>query len=336
MMFRYAAAMIASLAATQALAADFVLMKNGDRVTGEVKQVWNGEVYIEPEYGDEYAIDLDYVAHVHTEEPFEVDIRIGRRIETVSGRLGLSEKGTAAVIGESGEPLYPLAMVDNMQEIEEYFDWSFRTDLAVNISEGNTETSSSRLSVYGAVKLGDHHHEVTLTRDEQRASDDLTKDQSEVMYQDTWTFSDKWFVRGTLSWVSDPIRDLEYRNRLFVGPGYHIFDDSKRRLNFSFGPEYVNEEIAGEKDRSAAFKVMLDYEQKFLSDDLVVFQSSNFTRIFEGRPNKLFQLGAGIRYDVTDDIYLSLQTTYNYESNPAADRKQEDFTYLMGVGMELD
>jgi putative salt-induced outer membrane protein YdiY len=335
--FRQAKVAALALVATQIVHADdMVVMKNGDRITGDVKQVWNGEVFIEPEYGDEYAIDLDYVAYVQTEEPFEVEVRIGRRIEMVIGRLGQSETGEASVLGEDGSVLYPLSMVDNVEEIEDYFDWEVRTDASVNVSEGNTEASSSYLTFYAQLKVGDHRHEFTVSRDEQRTNNELTKDQTQAIYQDTWTFTPKWFVRGTVSWTRDPIRDLDMRSRLFVGPGYHIFEDSKRRMNVSIGPEYVSEKIGDESEQSAAIKATYDYEQKFLQDDLVVFANFDYTRIYDGRQNKLLETRLGIRYDVTDDIYLTMQGTYDYESNPASDQKNEDITYLMGVGVTVD
>jgi len=317
-------------------AVEFVLLKNGDRVTGDVKRIWNGDVFVEPAYGDEYAIDLDYVEYVQTDENMEVDVRIGRRIEKVIGRLGITESGDSGVIADTGELLYPLVLVDNMQEIEDFFDWEVRSDLSVNVSEGNTETSSSRLGIYGSVTLGNHHYELNASRDEQRTDNELTKDQTQISLQDTWTFTDKFFVRGSLSWNSDPIRQLERRTRIFVGPGYHFFDDSKRTLNTSIGPEWVDENIGGEIDSSAAIKVTLDYEQHFREDDLVAFSNTSYTRIFEGRRNRLYSLTAGFRYDITDDIYANLQGTYDYESNPAVDQGNEDITYLIGIGIELD
>jgi len=326
----------ACLLGLPAFAQDFVLMKNGDRITGDVKQIWNGEVFIEPEYGDPYAIDIDYVSYIQTAEPFEVDVRIGRRIETVTARLGQSDSGDAAVLDEAGRVLYPLAMVDNIEEIEDYYDWSIRGDLSINVSQGNTETASTYLSTYADFKRGEHYHELTLVRDEQSTSGDLTKDQSQITYQNTWTFTDDWFVRGTASWTSDPIRDLDSRVRIFLGPGYHIFDDSKRTLNVSLGPEFVTERIGEDKDESVAIKITTDYEQKFLRDDLDVYQSNDYTRIYRGRQNNLFETEIGFRYDITDDIYLSVSGTYDYESNPAEDQKKEDISYLIGLGVKID
>lgn len=333
MRFRFLACF---LIASTANAEEFVLMKNGDRVTGDVKQIWNGEVFIEPEYGDEYAIDLDYVDYVQTDEELEVEIRQGRQIENVVGRLGKAESGEAAVIDDTGQMIYPLSQVDNVQEVDDYFDWELRSDLSINVSEGNTDTSSSRLGAYLDVTLGDHHHQLSITRDEQRTDDELTKDQTQATYRDSWTFSDDWFLRGALDWMRDPIRQLDYRTRAFAGIGYHFYDDSKRRLNVSVGPAWIAEKIGGDTERSRAAGITLDYEQKFLGDDLVVFQRAGYTNVYDGRENELFDFAAGFRYDITDDIYASLQGTYEYESNPAAGQEQTDFTYLMGLGIELD
>ncbi len=321
--------------ASSALAEDFVLMKNGDRITGEVKKIWDEEVYINPPYGDEYAIELEYVAHVHTDEKFEVSMRHGRRTESVIGWLDLNEDGQAAVITDSGRTV-PLAQVDNMLEIEEFFDWKILSDISANVAKGNTNTSSTRVYTLGELKLGEHRHRLELTRDEQRTDGEFTKDQSDVFYQDTWTFTDEWFVRGSINWTRDPIRDLDSRTRVFLGPGYHFWDDSKRTLNLSIGPTYFSEKIGLEQDDSLAVQSTLRYDQKFLRDDLFIFWQSDVTEIVKGRDNRIVESTLGLRYDITGDIYLTMQVDYNRESNPATDRQKEDVTFLFGAGIKLD
>lgn len=315
---------------------DFVLLKNGDRITGEIKKIWNGEVFIEPEYGDEYAIELEYVAYVHTVEDFEVEFREGRKTRTVIGYLDLDEEQQPAVIVDDGKEIYPLAKVDNMVEIEEFFDWEVRSDLSVNVSTGNSDTSNTRFYAFGELKLGNHRHQGEFTRDAQLTDGEPTKEQTDVTYQDTWTFDDDWFVRGWVSWTRDPIKDLASRTRYFAGPGYHFWDDSKRTLNLSVGPIYSVEDIGEESDKSSGVMTMFRYEQKFFRDDLVLFQNTDLQRITNGRENKLLQTSTGARFDFTDDFYITLQVDYDHESNPAEGREKEDMTYLVGFGLEID
>lgn len=315
---------------------DFVIMKNGDRITGEVKKIWNEEVFIEPEYGDTYAIELEYVAYVHTEEAFEVEFVRGRRTETVLGRLGLGDDGEPVVIGDNGGMTYPLREVDNMLEVEDFFDWEVRSDISVNVASGNTDTKSGRFYAMGRIKLGEHNHRLELTRDGSSTDGDLTKDQTDVHYEDLWTFRDDWFMRGSLSWTRDPIRDLDSRSQFYLGPGYHFWDDSKRTLNISLGPNLLVEDIGGQKDESVSIQTVFRYEQHFLNDDLVLFQQTDLQRVVSGRENKILNTSTGLRWELPRDIYMNLQVDFDYESNPADGRQKEDVTYLVGIGIELD
>jgi putative salt-induced outer membrane protein YdiY len=315
--------------------ADVVYMKNGDRLTGDVEKIWNEEIFIEPEYGDTYAIELEYVSHVQTDEEFEVELREGRLISVI-GRLGLDDKGRPAVIVDDGQTTYPLSKIDNMEKIEEFFDWGVRSDIAVNVASGNSNTKSGRFYAMGRIKLGEHRHLLELTSDGQRAEGVLTKDQKDVYYEDLWTFHDDWFVRGSLSWTRDPIRDLESRSQFYIGPGFHFWDDSDRTLNFSAGPNVLVENIGGEKRKSVAFQTIFRYEQRFLNDDLVLFHQFDAQRVIKGRANKILRSSTGLRWDLPRELYLNMQVNLALESNPAEGQANGDITYLIGVGLELD
>ena len=327
---------LCALATVSFAARDYVLMKNGDRITGEVEKIWNEEVFIEPEYGDTYAIELEYVAHIHTEEEYEVEFVRGRRTETVIGRLGLAPSGEPVVIVDGGARTYPLSEVDNMLEVEEFFDWEVRSDISVNVASGNTNTNSGRFFAMGAIKLGEHRHRLELTRDGSSTEGETTKDQTDVYYEDVWTFRDDWFMRGSVTWTKDPIRDLESRSQFYVGPGFHFWDDSKRTLNISLGPNLLVEKIGEENESSISIQTVFRYEQRFLDDDLVLFQQTDLQRVVEGRENKILNTSTGLRWDLPRDVYVNLQVDFDYESNPADGREKEDVTYLVGVGVELD
>lgn len=315
---------------------DYVIMKNGDRITGEVEKIWNEEVYIEPEYGDTYAIEIEHVAYIHTEDEYEVEFLRGRRTETVLGRLGVGEDGKPVVIVDDGARYYPLREVDNMLEVEDFYDWEVRSDISVNVASGNTNTNSGRFYAMGTLKLGEHRHKLELTRDGAQADGETTKDQSNVYYEDVWTFRDDWFMRGSLTWTKDPIRDLDSRSQFYVGPGLHFWDDSKRTLNISLGPNFLRESIGGEEDDSVAIQTVFRYEQHFLDDDLVLFQQTDWQRVVSGRENKILNTSTGLRWELPRDVYVNLQVDFDYESNPADGRQKEDVTYLVGVGIELD
>ncbi len=85
-----------------------------------------------------------------------------------------------------------------------------------------------------------------------------------------------------------------------------------------------------------AAQLVFRYEQHFLDDDLVVFQETDYQTIVSGRKNKILTTSTGIKWDVLEDVYVKIQVDFDYETEPASDRKKEDVTYLVGVGLELD
>lgn len=313
-----------------------VVMKNGDRISGEVEKIWDGEVFIDPEYGDTIAIELEHVAHIITQDVFEIEFRRGRKTETVTGRLIRGEQGEALVWVGDGTRQVPLSEVDNMIEIEEHFDWKFRTDVSGTAASGNTESNNGRLYIMGRIKLGEHRHLAEYSIDGASADGESTKNQTRFYYEDLWTFAHDWFIRGSFTWTRDPIRELNHRSQLYLGPGHHFWDDSTRRLNLSVGPNLLAEDIGQEEEISWSLLAGLRYEQSFFDEDLVLFQQTDYQRVIRGRDNLILNTSTGIRLSLPRDMYVNLQVDFDRESNPAEGQGKDDTTYLIGIGIELD
>jgi len=49
----------------------------------------------------------------------------------------------------------------------------------------------------------------------------------------------------------------------------------------------------------------------------------------------VFNTRTGLRYEITDDIYINIQADYDYDLDPQVDTDERDFTLLIGAGVEL-
>ena len=58
---------------------DVLILKNGDRITGTIHKVWDGEVYIEPPYADEIKIDLGKIKAIDARRDFEFEFYTGEK-----------------------------------------------------------------------------------------------------------------------------------------------------------------------------------------------------------------------------------------------------------------
>ena len=48
----------------QSVSAGVIYLKNGDRITGTIKRIWDGDVFIEPSYADEFSVDQIDIAYM--------------------------------------------------------------------------------------------------------------------------------------------------------------------------------------------------------------------------------------------------------------------------------
>ena len=63
--------MLLTFALVPAAQADVIHLKNGDRITGTIKRIWDDEITIEPEYSDEFNVDLPLVDRIESDRDFE-------------------------------------------------------------------------------------------------------------------------------------------------------------------------------------------------------------------------------------------------------------------------
>lgn len=312
---------------------EVVVMKNGDRITGDVTRIWDDELFIECDYTDEFAIDLAAVAWIETAEPVEIELRDESEL---TGRLVRTDEEGMVLIGpQVRRPLEPLA-IKELEEIEERFDWQARSDLGFRASRGNTETTDFLWQASGFVKMGDHRHRADLSLERKSQDGTDTKEQDALTYVYSWFFGESWFFSAGSGYERDPIRELDYRYTPGVGLGVQIFDDADQQLELSLSTVWVSEKIGGVADGSGAARWDFRFTRDLLSGDLEFFHLHRFFHYLTGRENNVLDTETGIRWDLWDDVYLNAQVNWDWESDPAAGNEKEDVTYSLGFGIEFD
>lgn len=313
--------------------ADVLFMKNGDRITGDIKRVWDDELYIEPDYADEFPVALDAIARIESDEDFEIELRDHSEI---TGRFASDAVGEMVLItDEASRPFTPMA-IEELNELDDEFDWDARSDFSVNATRGNTNTSDFLWQAAGGVKVGDHRHRLGLRFDYKEQEGEATKEQNTVDYLYSWFFADRWFLSAGIGYERDPIRELNYRYTPGGGVGFQFFEDAHRLFEVSLSTIGVREKLADVIEDSTALRWGLRYERHLLGGDLAFFHNHRLWSYINGRTNTVADTSTGIRWDVWADIYLNAQFDWDWESDPAAGNEQEDITYAIGIGIEFD
>lgn len=314
--------------------ADVLYLTNGDQITGKIKRIWDNEVSIEPEYADEFQVDLPMVERIESDRDFEIELPDGTDI--VAKMQGADEEGNQILVTESGAVEVPLGSLREVDEPDDYYDWEVLVDYSFSLNEGNTDSLNSRLGGEGMFKHGDHRHIGTVTQVNEEQNNLTTKEQTLLTYNYNWLFADPWFFAANGQFEQDPIRELEYRMTASAGLGRDIWNDPRRFLTGQLGLGLTDEEIGLEKETSTVAAWSLRFRHDFFADDFEVYHNHSIVYTIDGRDNTIIKTTTGIRYEITDLLYVNVSLDWDHETEPAGTAEGTDTVFVVGAGLEFD
>jgi len=319
--------------AERALADDVLVMKNGDRITGTVKKIWDGKLHIEPAYSGEIAVDLDKVKTINARRDFEFELWSGDKF---TGQFGVDAQGRQVLVRAGKEAPLELTKVEALAEPQQRREWHARADLNADSSSGNSDTTNLLAQGYGMIRFGDHRHEGRFAIDYQKKDGSEVKNKLDLGYDYNWLFDEHWFFTASAAYERDPIADLNQRLALGAGLGYQFYDDAYRFFKVSLGPAFVHQEQGGSTTDTGAAQWRLDFRHKFYRKKFEFFHREDFLIYTGGTKNRVFNTSTGLRMDIVDGFYTNLQFDYDYETKPAPDRKHYDSKVMLGIGLKLN
>ncbi len=316
--------------------ADVIYLKNGDRITGEIKEIWDSNVTIEPEYSNKFDVEFEHIAHIESDEAFEVELLDGREGDFSFAKS--SVEGGVRLEASNASIEVALANINKIEEIKD-FDWDSKLDLNSNFSRGNTNSQTVNISAETEVIKGQHRYLGDFSYVLETLDSETTKEQTRFHASYNYLFEegrlDNWFFATNVTLERDPVALLDRRLSLNPALGYDVWDYANRTLNFEFGVGYANEETDGEDTSSATIDWRLNFAYDFMGGDLELFHNHHIYRNVSGRKNIVFNTNTGVRYEITDDIYMNVQLDYDYDTEPPDGTDNEDLTFLLGAGIEF-
>jgi putative salt-induced outer membrane protein YdiY len=310
--------------------ADVLILNNGDQITGDIKRIWNSKISIEPEYSDEFKVDMSAVNHIKSNRDFEIELNDGTSM--VANLVGVGSDGNQIVRTTNDSISVPLAQFSELNEPGKDFIWKNNIDFSAALNKGNTDSSNTKLRTDIIVKLSNHRHigEVAFFRE--KLVNVLSKDQDLFKYSYNWFFRDLWFFSTQLSFERDPIIALNRRVILSTGLGSDIWATSRRTLSMQVGAGVQIEEIGLSSRESAVLTWSLRYRQDFFSDDIELYHNHSVTSNLSGRTNTSYKTTTGLRHHISDLFYVNLVVDFDYETNPVDVAENEDIALLVGFG----
>ena len=317
------------------VSADVVVLTNGDRLTGTVDSISGGHVLLMTDYAGHVPIKLGAIAALSTEASFDVATEQGE----VVGRF-VAADGAQSVVSEDVSIEIALASVrtagqDNLALSTFAPEWTTRADLAMKISNGNTDTQQYSTLFETRLKRETVEHSLSLLITSEEAEEEKTKDELDLDYGYKRFISEKWYASGNAEYFEDPLKDVDSRITLGAGLGYQFWDDSFGSLSTDLGLSYVREELAGETENNPAVRWGLEYKRYLLSKKLEGFHKQSVLFIPDSDRGEVIESSTGLRYALNSRIDATARVDLNHETKPAAGNSKTDVTYNLGIGIRF-
>ncbi len=310
---------------------DVVVMKNGDRISGEVDSIVGGKLLVQTEYAGLVPVQLDAVATLSSDK--ELNVRVGD--ERKSGSF-TAEDGQTLFNGEPVELAeVSSATQDNLSLVDVTRDWSSRADVSVVISNGNSKTESYNTLIESVLKSGRAQHDVALLVSNEEAEGVATKDQVDFDYGYKRFVNEKVYLAGNAEYFTDELKDIDQRITLGAGAGYQFWDNSLGAFSTEVGVSAVQEEVAGEDENNPAIRWALDYRRLLFAKKLEVFHNQSILFIPDSDRGEVLSSSTGLRYGLSDRIDTTARVDVNHETEPAPGNSKTDVTYTLGIGVKF-
>jgi len=331
--FACAVCVVASTNAWAAPKVDVVQLKNGDRLTCEIKKLQQGSLSISTDPLDTVSVHWDEVVDLTSPREFEVTIQTGERFYgslsgPMPGRLTVTDSGGMALDFALAEVtgLVPIgASVWNRMDGSVDFGFSF--------AQANLEThwTLNAATTYRSPKYllsGSFASQLTA-----RSDVEATSRNSFATFGNR-LFTNQWFATAILQLQQNQELALDLRTVTGGGGGKTLSQTNHRNIALFLDLVYTHEQFTGQPPSDSA-EAALGGQVNFFTSSTKDFELDNsFISYYDvtGRGRVRVEVQSAWRHKFWKDFYWSMNGYESFDSDPPANEKKNDASISLSIG----
>ncbi len=303
-------------------AADVLVLENGDRLTGEFVGLAGDRIMFETAYAGSLVVDREAVAHVETDEAFElVDEAGGRRMAVLT----------------ADEPLAPLAVIrrNRLRGLSLADSWQTHVDLSASTASGSRDAEDYRVLAESILRRGGMEHQLRADVLGEAVDGVRTGDLLDVEYGLKVSLGPAWYAAGNAQYYQDRLKGIGERIALGASMGRRLRDTSFERWSVQLGVSQILEERGGDGSTGPAARWGLDYGRFFWGNRLEVFHNHGILVRAESERGMSIDASTGIRYHLGARWNANARVDVRHETEPPEDGTGSDVTWAIGLGLRF-
>lgn len=313
---------------------DVITLKNGDRVTGEIKSLQYGQLELSTDDMGTINIEWEAIAHIDSTYVFDVEEIGGERY---SGVLGTTPQGTVTVASPGGTGTIDHENVTRIAQLESGF-WS-RID--GSFSAGYSFAKSSDVTVISGGFDANYRGEdiaasLNIDVNSTTSPEQGQQDRDKVAFAYQWLRENRNYWAGLASVERNEELGIDARTQLGGGFGRYMLQTPHSELTAFVGATYTREWVTGdEESQDSAEGVLggtwrifrLNTPKTSLTSQLVLYPSLTENDRYRGTAD------VSLRKEIIKDFFLELSFYYDYDSQPPGEATaKDDYSITTSLG----
>lgn len=319
---------IAAISLPSSAMADWIMLQNGDRLSGTIIAQSANELTINSNILGQVTIPKARVASIHQGNAPRI---LARELRTGKPMTASAAQAALAAVAEIPKEETKKPKAEEKQDGQ--YKWSGRVSAGGTLEDGNNQSKAIILDT--DIKARDKKNRFAFGGEANWAEEDGEEtDNDQQIYANYDRFvTDKWFVGGRQSFEKDEFEELDLRSQTGLFAGYQFYEQDDLNLQIKAGPEYIFEEFEnGDSESDLAASWALDYDQKLFEETVQVFHKHEIAAPFTDTNAFLLESESGIRMPVGKVLDASLQIDFDWDNDPADGVKENDTTYGLKLG----
>ncbi len=330
--------------------ADQVTLKNGDRLTGTIVKFDQDKLLLKSEFAGDVTLQWTAVTAIVSAEPLHVSLKNGQTVVGVitttdekfevaasAGPIVASKADVTAVRNNAEQEIYLRTLHPRFVDL-----WSGLFDSGLSLTSGNSDSTSFTLAgkaarVTSRTKISLYATEVysrSTVADVSSTTASAIRGGARVDVN----LRDRWFVFGLTDFEHDRFQDLDLRNVLAGGLGYHLIKEKDRTFDVfagaAFNQEYYSQPFNPPDPSTTRRTAEIDAGETFSTK---LGGRTALTEQFSIFPNLSDTGDYRLQFDATAATkiknWLSWQVTFSdrYVSRPLQGLKNNDLLFSTGL-----
>lgn len=340
---------IVALAATAPLSAkrkdDTLVMMNGDRLIGEIKELAQGELRFKTAYIlNTFNVDWREVRELRSQDMYRVEVTSGARL---IGTIAREADGRFTIAFGGGVETFTWSDVLSILPVET----SFWYQLTGQISSGYTYTSGesqSQFTASGSVEYVANRYafQVSGSSNFSKHAQDSTSNgtsRNEINLLNTVPFGRNFFAVGLLNFLTSEQQDLDLRTTAGGGAGRWLVRTQHTLLATFGGLVYTHETYAPPDNQSQAARSISDNLEGVASLQYTFhrFKTTDIDTKFVVYPSFTtpgrvrISVGPTLNVEIAHNLYWDFTLYENYDSRPPVNANKNDFGVTNSFGWKF-